>query len=102
MRSFLAPSLSFVGRTGLALAGLVLAAGVAQAQVVTGSYVGDGSAQRRITGLGFAPDAVIIKADSAQFGVMRTSTMAGDNTKVLINATPLAPNLIKSLDPDGF
>jgi hypothetical protein len=33
---------------------------------------------------------------------MRTSTMAGDNTKPLLTATGLAPNMIQALDSDGF
>ena len=41
--------------------------------------------------------------NAALNGVMRTSTMAGDNSKSLENAgLALAPNLIQSLDPGGF
>ena len=47
------------------LGALVMTPG-ARAQVLTGSYVGDGVAGRSITGLGFRPKLVVIKADSAQ------------------------------------
>ncbi len=50
-------------------------------QFVTGSYVGNGTAGRSITGVGFQPDAVIIKGNAAQHAVMRTSTMTGDAAK---------------------
>jgi hypothetical protein len=57
---------------------------------------------RAITGLGFQPEAVIIKAVTAQYAVMRTSTMSGDLTKAFVGATALQANLIQSLDADGF
>jgi len=85
------------------------------AQMATGTYTGDGVAGRTITGLGFRPDIVILKVnfcdplvnpscplESATSGVMRTSTMTGDNTKPLMGTQALASNLIQSLDADGF
>ncbi len=71
--------------------------------IATGSYVGDGTDDRPITGVGFAPDVVIIKADAgSQTAVIRTSTMIGDAAKSLaISAFP-APDVIQSFDADGF
>jgi hypothetical protein len=71
-------------------------------RLVTGSYVGSGVDGRQITGIGFQPDVVIIKAITDQAGVIRTSTMSGDRTKVLGDAGALSPNCIQSLDADGF
>jgi hypothetical protein len=75
-----------------------------QPRVLSGTYTGDGTAGRPITGLGFRPDVVIIKGDAAQDPVWRTSTMFGDATKPAGGDTsaPLAPNLIQSLDGNGF
>jgi hypothetical protein len=52
-----------VTRALLVVGGLLIVQGAAQAQVVKGIYIVDGSTQRRITGLGFAPDAVADAAD---------------------------------------
>jgi hypothetical protein len=89
---------------GIALVLLVLFLGFgrAEAQVVTGSYRGDGTTQHRITGLGFSPIAVIIKADASEDAIMRTSTMVGDASKSMVGNSSLAANLIKSIDADGF
>ena len=84
----------------LALA--VFGAAEAHAQLATGSYTGDGADNRAITGLGFQPDAVIIKGNTAQTAVIRTSTMTGDNTKPMVGATALTADLIQSLDAGGF
>ena len=83
--------------------------------MATGTYTGNGTAGRTITGLGFRPDVVILKVDfcdpavnpscppdSATSGVMRTSTMTGDNSKPLVGGQAFASNLIQSLDADGF
>jgi hypothetical protein len=72
-------------------------------RVASGSYTGNGSDNRGITGVGFQPDVVIVKSDDTS-GVaeIRTSTMTGDNTKPLTGATALTSNLIQSLDSDGF
>jgi len=73
----------------------------AEAQVASGSYVGNGTSQS-ISGLGFQPDVVIVKGNVAQTAVIRTSTMAGDATKPIAAATGLTAGLIQSLDADGF
>jgi hypothetical protein len=72
-------------------------------KIRTGSYTGNGIAGTSITGLKFQPDVVIIKvADDTKEGVMRTSTMSGDNAKPMGGATALEADLIQSLDADGF
>src|SRR5262249_5645075 len=72
----------------LLLAGAALLSAVpTSAQMVSGSYSGNGSAGRKITGLGFKPDLVMIKGDdqdtlvfSNTATILRTSTMAGDSS----------------------
>jgi hypothetical protein len=78
--------------------------GVARGQVVSGSYIGDGSAGRRITGIGFQPDFVIVKADASENTVMRTSTMGGNVSKEANSSAAIAslPNRIQSMNADGF
>jgi len=73
-----------------------------QSQVQTGSYVGDGTDDRVIFGVGFAPDVVIIKGDQGLDGVIRTATMVGDIAKPINPSAAAAPNNIQSLDADGF
>ncbi|MBI1886016.1 MAG: hypothetical protein HYS09_06865 [Chloroflexi bacterium] len=71
-------------------------------QLVTGTYTGDGTDNRAITGAGFQPDVVIIKGNTAQVAVIRTSTMTGDNAKPMAGASGLTADLIQSLDANGF
>ena len=70
-------------------------------QLATGSYNGDGAVSQAITGLGFAPEVVILRTlgagNSTRF---RTSTMTG--TKTLTSNVALEPGWITSLDGDGF
>jgi hypothetical protein len=69
--------------------------------IKTGSYSGTG-VSNPITGLGFRPDLVIIKANTAQVGVFRTKTMKGDSTAYLSNNVANFAGGISSLDNDGF
>jgi len=69
--------------------------------VVTGSYIGDGTAGRPIAGVGFQPDWVVVRTTSTQEAVTRTSTMIGPNSKGFGRSAP-AGNRITSLDADGF
>ncbi|MGH2965982.1 MAG: DUF7483 domain-containing protein [Solirubrobacterales bacterium] len=71
-------------------------------RVASGSYTGNLTDNRNITGVGFQPDAVIVKGNTAQVAVMRTSTMSGDATKPLSGATALSTSRIKALQSDGF
>jgi len=68
----------------------------------TGTYVGDGVDNRPITGVGFPPDVVYVRASANQRTVVKTSTMAGDSAKELGNNGALATDRIQSLDSDGF
>lgn len=76
-------------------------ASIAPPTYASGKYTGDGSDDRSITGVGFQPDVVIIKADDNKLAVIRTSSMAGDSAKPIKNQA-LASNLIQALDSDGF
>lgn len=67
-----------------------------------GTYVGTGGAGFTLTGLGFAPDLVMIKGDTAQLGVFRTRLMAGDRTAYLGSATTIFAGGIINLGSDGF
>lgn len=72
----------------------------AQLKAITGIYVGDGSISRKITGLGFKPDFIIIKCD-LYYAQIATSTLPANNTKDMNGGTP-DPGLITSIDADGF
>jgi len=67
-----------------------------------GTYTGNGVDSRNITGLGFQPDAVLIKGSSDnRFTMYHPSTLAGDNT--FINQTGgIQANSIQSFLADGF
>ena len=67
----------------------------------TGTYTGNGVDDRAIT-IGFKPDLIIVKASTAQVGVLRTSSMTGDVSKPMAGATALGANLVQTLDPAGF
>jgi predicted ribosomally synthesized peptide with SipW-like signal peptide len=71
-------------------------------RLATGSYTGDGTDDREITAPGFRPDVVIVKAATAQIGVIRTSTMSGDASKLMSGATALQADHVESLDASGF
>ncbi len=78
----------------------VLAAGTASAQVRSGFYAGNG-ASLSIGGLGFQPDFVLVKGDSASMrAVARTPTLAA--TKEMTGPLAAVAGLITSLDADGF
>ena len=70
-------------------------------RMITGSYTGDGTDDRAISGLGFQPDVVFIKGDLGQVGVFRTSTM-GDGYSKASGGTALFTDRIKSFGADGF
>jgi hypothetical protein len=69
--------------------------------VVTGSYTGNGVDNRAVSGLPFEPEAVMVKAATAETGVFRTSTMTGDSAK-LFSPTGNVANRIQSLTASGF
>ncbi|HTY13443.1 MAG TPA: hypothetical protein VMD02_04580, partial [Candidatus Omnitrophota bacterium] len=69
-----------------------------------GTYMGDGTDNRDITGLGFKPDLVFLKqgiSGTARVGVMRNNQNYGDETHYF-SATANALNFVQSLEADGF
>lgn len=77
------------------------AAHAANEHVATGRYVGDGSGDHKILGLGFKPELVLIKGDNGQPAVLHSADMPNDRVQVLGAAVPWIP-AFKSLDADGF
>jgi hypothetical protein len=74
----------------------------AKMRFASGTYSGNNNDNRPITGVGFQPDVVIVKANGTQIAVTRTSIVPGDNTKPMTGPNALASNRIQSLDSDGF
>lgn len=71
-------------------------------QFKRGSYTGNGTSQS-ITGIGFAPDIVIVKSyglDRAPY--IRSTDMPATNSKQLIDNLAFVTTQITSLDADGF
>lgn len=66
-----------------------------------GSYTGNGSASG-VTGVGFAPDAVMIKSEGASQGVIATTDMTAGETKGMGVQAAHTTGRITSLDSDGF
>lgn len=79
-----------------------LPAGSSGYTMANGSYLGDG-AIRTITGIGFAPDLVMIKCNNTTNnpGAFRTKLMSGDSTITLAWGN-LFTGGITSLDANGF
>lgn len=78
------------------------AAGAGAMELQTGVILGDGSGPRAITGLGLAPEAVLVRTLGAgTTGRLRTSTMTSGTKQLPLNQG-LAVGLITSLDADGF
>jgi hypothetical protein len=81
-------------------------ANAATFSIQTGYYIGNNTDNRAITGVGFQPDLVLIKDNTAN-GVdginFKTSAMTGEVSSVLADAdADTANNAIQSLDGDGF
>jgi hypothetical protein len=55
-----------------------------------------------MVGLGFQPDLVLVRSNGADPVILRTSTVTSDASKVLSEVTALQPDLVQSLDGDGF
>jgi hypothetical protein len=67
-------------------------------------YTGDGTDDRAITGLGFAPDLIWLKSRNEAHWHVLTDSVRGDGRSLYSNATNAEnlDNLITSLDADGF
>ena len=70
--------------------------------IAVGTYTGNGVDDRAITGVGFQPGFVVVKAAVANgTASLKPSALAGDST-LYAGATSAAANIIQSLDVDGF
>lgn len=70
--------------------------------IVVGSYTGNGTDNRSITGVGFTPAFVIIKGLNNDFPVVRYGGMSGDNALEQGFFGGLAANHIQAMEADGF
>lgn len=68
--------------------------------LITGTYTGNGSDNRAITGVGISPGFVFIKANKAAAPAFRGTNSTGDLS--YIDVSTLAADIIQSLDADGF
>ncbi|MHB8079163.1 MAG: DUF11 domain-containing protein, partial [Candidatus Krumholzibacteriia bacterium] len=91
-------------RAALGLAWLLLlCARPASAQTATGSYVGNGGGDLTVSGVGFQPSCVLVRAHDPLYPtIARTATMATNDAKVLGDPVALRANLIRSFAADGF
>ena len=96
------PPYRCVGRAFAAFVVLFACCGAALGQMATGYYVGDGVDNRNITGVGFQPDVVIVKADFVRVAVLRVSSMSGDLSKDMSGAVAPFSNRIQGFLADGF
>lgn len=67
-----------------------------------GRYTGDDAATQAITGVGFEPDLLMVKADGAYQGWMVHIDMADNEAKGLVGSDALLSGRISTLDSDGF
>lgn len=70
--------------------------------ISVGTYTGNGSDNRDITGLGFQPDMVIVKGNTTQLGVWKSSLMASEKNEYFSASAELTADGIQSLSADGF
>jgi hypothetical protein len=70
--------------------------------LATGSYAGDGSDNRAITGVGFQPDIVMVRGGGATWAVVAMSSMPAGMAKELTSDGALQPNLVQAFAGDGF
>ncbi len=79
-----------------------VAFGEVPGRLEVGTYVGDDSDNRDITGVGFQPDYVWIKRSSSDSkAVHRTSSLAGD-ASLRFEGIPNGSDEIQKFLPDGF
>ncbi len=85
----------------IAIGGASTPSGSGTFTMATGSYTGNGSDNKAITGVGFRPDLVIIKSDAGSGTVYRMNLLATTTINLSLNSAATY-NQIKSLDSDGF
>jgi len=73
-----------------------------QMAMATSTYLGTGSDNLVITGLGFQPDVVIVKADDNYPAYMRTATLPNELSLSLVDQEFPAPKRIMVFTSDGF
>lgn len=69
--------------------------------IAVGSYNGDTTDNRNITGIGFQPDLVWVKSAGMARCAVHPSTLAGDSTQ-FYTANSVAADWIQALQADGF
>jgi hypothetical protein len=70
--------------------------------IAVGSYIGDGTANRVITGVGFQPDVLIVKGDFGQEAQIRTNEMPDGYSRQMVGSAAQYLDRIKSFASDGF
>jgi hypothetical protein len=73
-------------------------------RIDTGSYTGNNTDNRNVTGVGFQPGYALIRANdtgTGRLGVHRPSSLGGDSS-LRFNNTANAANQIQALQADGF
>jgi hypothetical protein len=68
---------------------------------ICGSYTGNGGTQT-ITGLGFQPDAVIVKSSGGSTAFIKTSTMASTASRAFTTTGGVSTNAITGFTANGF
>ena len=74
----------------------------AAASYAYGSYMGDGTGSKAITGVSFTPEAVLVKPQGAYSAWIHTNTMAAGYVKVLSTAVAIETGYISTIDASGF
>lgn len=69
--------------------------------IATGTYTGDGTDNRNITGVGFVPDIVFVKRNGASVMVFTTSNQSADTT-LQMNTSGSSSDMIQALQTNGF
>jgi hypothetical protein len=75
---------------------------LAKGNIVTGSYVGNGSATNAITGLGHIPSLLLVKGAGGEDAWMASSSMASGYAMQLTGNSGIATGMITTFDSDGF
>lgn len=74
----------------------------AQVSFLCGKYAGTGSS-KSITGFGFQPDFIMIKADNASYSaVVKISSMVAGESQNVTSTAAFLTDAITSIDADGF
>jgi hypothetical protein len=66
-----------------------------------GTYTGNGTDNRSITGVGFQPNWIVVKGDGGRTGCFRSGTVTGDATHAFYS-TGTQADQIQAIQSDGF